>query len=124
MLACPIGGHIKYRVSPITTAIEEAHEELDLVIEANDLKFLGIGRGTYDTSEEIGLHEREFIYVYLFESEQNFDLSIKNEEVEGLFWFDHDTFRSMVKNKSKELIPTWICYEMVLDYIENLKGKV
>jgi len=124
MLACPIGGHIKYQVSPITTAIEESYEELGLVIEAEDLKFLGIGRGTYDTSDELGLHEREFIYVYLFESKQKLDLNIRNDEVDGLFWFDYDTFKSMVNNKSKDLIPTWICYKMVLDYIENLKGKI
>jgi len=124
MLACPVGGHIKYQSSPVTTAIQEAKEELGLTIEPNDLNFLGVGRGTFDTNPLLGLHEREFIYVFILESENNFDLNTTNEEVDGLFWFGLEGFKSMVSNKTQELIPTWICYQMVIDYIENLKGKL
>jgi isopentenyldiphosphate isomerase len=124
LLACPVGGHIKYLTSPVTTAVQEAKEELGLTIKANDLNYLGIGRGTFDTNPQLALHEREFIYVFIFDSEIEFDLNIKNDEVEGLFWFEFEDFKSMVNNKSDELIPTWICYEMVLDYIENLRGKL
>jgi isopentenyldiphosphate isomerase len=124
LLACPVGGHIKYMSSPVNTAVQEAEEELGLTIEANDLNYLGIGRGTFDTNPQLGLYEREFIYVFILETEKTFDLSIENEEVDGLFWFDIEEFKSMVNKRSQELIPTWICYEMVIDYIENLRGKL
>lgn len=125
MLACPVGGHISAGSDPIATAIKEAEEEANLKLTSDDLKYLGIGRAIYDSPQPIqGLHEREFIHTFIYEQTGSFDVNHKNEEVDGFYWLDLTEFKQMVRTKSDKLIPCWIIYEMVIDYLEVLRGHI
>lgn len=120
MYACPVGGHIKSGAAPLSTLVKESLEEINLQIKTEDLTYLGIDRVGYH-NPKVDLSENEFVHIYILNLDEEINLNVENAEVEGLFWFDFDDFKTKVRSKNEEFMPCWIIYEKIIDYVENLK---
>ncbi len=70
-----VAGHILDGETPLAGALRETKEEIGLLLEADQLEFLG--RFTSDQKHPGGIQDREFQYVYLAE------LPVPLEELNG-----------------------------------------
>ncbi len=120
----PVSGHIDAGSDPVSTAIKEAKEELGIDINIDTLFLQGIVRGGFSDSEK-GIVENEFIHTFIDLGNYDFNLDIKNDEVDGLKWFSFEEFKSMVENKDPILVPAFEAYELIIAYIKyvRLGGK-
>ena len=100
-------GHIDAGESPVTSAIREAKEEIDIDIQGEKLYYL--------FSLRTPLDDREFDFVYLSQIDGGIQFSFNDGEVEELLWKNLDEFEAMTKNPEKHnLVPQGEAYFLLL----------
>jgi 8-oxo-dGTP pyrophosphatase MutT (NUDIX family) len=95
-------GHMSSGEEALPCAVREIGEELGLRIAPEDLEYVGIFHGCFD-SEFYGrpFHDREFSYVYLLHRDvEEEELHLQESEVESVRWMDFEKCREAVRMNS------------------------
>ena len=92
-------GHIDLGEEPLTAAIREAKEEINLDIDPSDLKFAGSRYGRVDVPDT-GLIENEFCFIYTLRLYDETDFSLDDGEVDSLIWKDLNVMKAEIQNDS------------------------
>lgn len=92
-------GHIDLGETPLTAAIREAKEEINLNIKPEDLKFAG-SRGGRVLVPDSELIENEFCFIYTLRLDNETDFSLNDGEVDSLIWKDLDIMKNEIQNNS------------------------
>ncbi|MGD9901568.1 MAG: NUDIX domain-containing protein [Spirochaetales bacterium] len=103
MLSISCAGHLSAGDDSITGALREIKEELGLIINPKDLKFIKTIKTPAKNS--LGFVNNEFNDMYILKtslplSAMHFD----EEEVSGLYFVTYKDFKDMVATNSKELV--------------------
>ena len=97
-------GHLQAGDEPLEGAMRELEEELGIKAEASQLKYAG----TFHISYEVEFHgapfkDNEIAFVYVYDGDVDIeDLTLQEEEVIGVEWFDLDEVYEEVKNRFRE----------------------
>lgn len=92
-------GHIDLGETPLTAAVREAKEEINLGVNPDDLKFAGSRHGSIAVSDS-ELIENEFCFIYTLRLDDETDFSLNDGEVDSLVWKDIETIKSEMQNDS------------------------
>ena len=97
-------GHLQAGDEPLEAAMRELEEELGIKAEAAQLKFAG----TFHISYEVEFHgapfkDNEIAFVFVYDGDVDIrELTLQEEEVQGVEWFDLDEVYEEVKNRFRE----------------------
>lgn len=113
-------GHIDLGEDPLTAAIREAKEEINLNIAPTDLKLINVHRSHIQTDH--GDIENEFAFVYILELAKNSHFELKHDEVESLEWKDLKDFAQEVTYSLENYVPHSLFYYMTL--VANIEEEL
>lgn len=85
-------GHIDSEETPLVAAIREAKEEINLDIEAAQLKLFSVMRARMVS--ETGLIENEFRWLYLVKLNEDVSFTLQEYEVASLEWVAFESFKA------------------------------
>jgi isopentenyldiphosphate isomerase len=85
-------GHIDLGETPLDAALREAKEEINLDIEAKDLKLFGVHRAHLKAENEA--IENEFQWLYSLELAEDTAFSLQPSEVASLIWMPIDSLQA------------------------------
>ncbi len=120
MLDVSCGGHLSAGDSSLVGAIREIKEELNLDISKNDLEFLTTLKHTINYKEDFLNNQFEDIYILKKDIKLE-DMSYQEEEISEIIYFSYKDFINMINNKDRELIIREEEFEILKDYLNNLK---
>lgn len=117
-------GHLSSGDVPLEGAVRELGEELGLVMEPEDLHYVGRHRGTFQAPFHGRMfHDNELSSVYVITKEIEDDrLILQEDEVESVHWMDYETCRRAIREGT---LPNCIYadeFDMVGDYLRNLEN--
>lgn len=100
-------GHLSAGDSSIEGAIRELSEEIGLQVRQDELKYLfTVKESGVNSNPEKQILENEITDVYLIEKDVNIaELKLQEEEVSSVKWFSYETFKKMVMEDDKTLVP-------------------
>jgi len=119
-----VAGHIAAGKTPLETVVEEASEELGLVVKPEELVF--IGNTSIDDVMPGGWKHRVFLWVYGLKSNLNVaDLTLERAETSEVKWvplkqLEQELSDPALKNKYS---PTLQSYNLAIEHIPNLLNK-
>ena len=112
-------GHISAGDDSLGTAVGEIKEELGLDVETSEL--VSIARLTKRDVSSDGLYiDNSFEDIYVIKKDIDIKhLKMEKGEVQNLRWVPVEEFKTMVENRSTELVPHWDEYELVVKEISK-----
>ena len=87
------GGHIDIGESAQDAAIREVKEELDISLKLDDLYFLQVVRGNFNSND--------LMSVFIAKMPSNQEVTIDPVEVDSVLWVDLKTFATQVKHPER-----------------------
>lgn len=90
-------GHIHAGDDYLESALRELQEELGIMAEPQELRFIGVHKGMSDTEfygKPFLNHEYSYVYVYDGSSLDTDSLKLQEDEVESVLWFDYEEGRT------------------------------
>lgn len=103
MLDISCGGHLSAGDDSLTAAIRELKEELNLDVDATELKFIK----TTKTKNKYGLTfiNNQFNDMYIYKTNKDIrDMKYQEEEISEIFFVEYKKFKDMVKNRQPDLV--------------------
>ncbi|MES2224086.1 MAG: NUDIX domain-containing protein [Patescibacteria group bacterium] len=113
-----VAGHISAGEESLESAVRESEEELGIVIEKDDLKFIStvincsiLNGGTFI--------DNQFNDIYLLKTDLKIeDFRFSDGEVEKVEYISLDTFKKWVKDGKTDLQPRSEEYELLSNYLK------
>lgn len=96
-------GHIDLGEDPLTAALREAKEEINLDIDPANLQFIGVHRAYLKAGS--GAIENEFQWLYLLELPQETEFTMQQNEVAALEWQPFEEFKQQASTASDLYVP-------------------
>lgn len=119
-------GHIDFGEQPLQTAMRETAEELGLVAQAADLRFIAVHRtyGTVITGDGSEVYDNELVWLYLYELKGDGQLRYTDGEVSAHRWVSVDELEKATVDAvpGVRLVPHGNKYWTVL--LEELKRHI
>ena len=110
-------GHVTAGHDVMSTALNEAKEELGLNVVESDLKLIDVIT-KQDVSRDGEYKDNSFEHIYLVQKDVELsDMQMQQGEVQNLKWIPISEFQKMVEERSPELVPHWDEYELLLSVI-------
>lgn len=109
-------GHIDLGEDPITAALREAKEEINLGITEQQLRHVGVHRAYMLTTNAI---ENEFQYLYTLQLDEDATFTPQQSEVHSVVWIPLSQFKSYC-NTDQYVPHGEIYYSMVISAIQPL----
>lgn len=110
------GGHVLAGELGYQTAIRETNEEIGVLINKNSLEFIGSSRSENIKGSMIDRHYNEY-YIMNANIDTN-DITLQEEEVQNISWFDRDDIINKVNNNYDTLTAKVGCWEYLIKYFE------
>ena len=115
-------GHLSAGDNSHDTAIKELEEELGIVANKDELKYL------FTVKEQKifknGFVDNEFFDIYLINRDVNIEnLSLQKEEVSEAKFVHYKELQSMVKNGDKTLVEHDEIYDKLFEILDGIFGK-
>ncbi|MDB5161138.1 MAG: idi [Candidatus Saccharibacteria bacterium] len=118
-----VAGHIAAGKTPEETVVEEAKEELDLIVDPEKLVF--IGSDLIDDVMPGGWKHRVFLWIYALKLDLNLaDLTLEEEETSEVKWvpigqLEEELNDPLLKQKYS---PTRQSYDRAIEHLPKLLG--
>ncbi len=114
-------GHIAADEDPISAAIRETKEELDIDIKKEDMQLFGVIK-TQSVYEKI--RNNEFCYVYLLKLDIDpKSLKLQIEEVSGIKIFKIDELLKDLKSCPDKFVPHAYLNDLIVEMRRQLRSK-
>jgi isopentenyl-diphosphate delta-isomerase type 1 len=105
-------GHISAGETPLRAAMREAKEELNVVVEENDLKYLFTIDSPRTVLNDGAYIDHEFQDVYLLKIDRDIsNFKLKAEEVAEIKWIPWRELQKIIQDGSAEFVPHQQEYE-------------
>lgn len=110
------GGHVLSGELGYQSVIRETKEEIGITIDKELLEFIGSTRSENIKGEIINRNFNEY-YIVHADIDVN-DITLQEEEVQNIEWFNKENVIERVKNNYDELTDKKGCWEYLLKYFE------
>jgi isopentenyl-diphosphate Delta-isomerase len=115
-------GHIDLGEDPVTAALREAKEEIDLQVSADQLQSIGVHRAHLPAGDQAIENEFQWLYILEIPSETNF--ALRDAEVAAVEWKPIEDFANEIKDQKNRYVPhSYIYYATVLTAIGKAAQK-
>lgn len=109
-------GHIDLGEDPLTAAVREAEEEINLKISADKLHSIGVHRAHLLAGEHA--IENEFQFLYTLELPDETDFTLREAEVASVEWQSLEDFANGIKDQKDRYVPhSYIYYATIITAI-------
>jgi isopentenyldiphosphate isomerase len=113
-------GHIDLGEDPLTAALREAKEEINLDIDETDLQLIGVHRA--HLKADSGDVENEFQWLYLLELPSETEFIMQENEVAALEWKTFESFKQETGLNSKFYVPHGkVYYDTIIRAVEIIQ---
>jgi len=113
----PVAGHVDAGELGLACVIREAHEELGIKINPDEIRYICCRRSDMKTDK---LHDRHFNEYYVaFKNLDASKLKLEPGEVDEVKWVDFADFKRMVEKRDDSLSGKWASHEALIRYVES-----
>lgn len=111
------GGHVLKGELGVDAVVREAKEELGISLKKSSLEFIGATRSETKKNDMIDKHFNEYFVTH--EKIDISSISLQQEEVQAVKWFEKEDLIKKIKEKNKELTDKKGCWDYLLKYLER-----
>jgi len=115
------GGHVEAGELGQGTAIREAEEELGLIIDPRDVRYICDCRSDKVMGKIHDRHFNEFFVAFVDVNLKN--IKLQETEVDEVKYIPYDEFYAMVHSRSPVLTSKWESHEALVRYIDKYEVK-
>ncbi len=94
---CPPGGHIEAGETPLLAAIREVHEELGVIVQAEDLEFACVAARNTTAGETVA-------YEFVIRDKDYQFINTEPEKCSELVWIELDDLGAEIIDQFKQII--------------------
>lgn len=111
------GGHVTTREFGYQAVIRETKEELGIILNESDLRFIGTIISKYKNDNIINNQFNEFFVTHIDINLASISV-LQKEEVAEIKWFKIEEILRKIRNSYKGMTPKYGCWDYLARYVE------